>query len=58
MRSTHTDTSDVGGDGDGIGQGAQIVLNQAPGNTITGSGGGGLTNYFTITLITPRLPAR
>jgi len=40
-----TDSSDV--DGDGIGQGAQIVLNQA-GNTITGSVG--LTNYFTITL--------
>ena len=35
------------GDLDGIGQGAQIVLNQA-GNTITGSAGG--TNYFTITL--------
>ncbi len=35
------------GDGDGIGQGAQIVLNQA-GNVITGSAGG--TNYFTITL--------
>jgi hypothetical protein len=34
-------------DGDGIGQGAQIVLNQA-GNTITGSVGP--TNYFTITL--------
>ena len=32
---------------DGIGQGAQIVLNQS-GNTITGSAGG--TNYFTITL--------
>ena len=35
------------GDLDGIGQGAQIVLNQS-GNTITGSAGG--TNYFTITL--------
>ena len=32
---------------DGIGQGAQIVLNQS-GNTITGSAGG--TNYFTITV--------
>ena len=39
------DTSAV--DGDGIGQGAQIVLNQS-GNVITGSAGG--TNYFTITL--------
>ena len=35
------------GDGDGIGQGASIVLNQS-GNTITGSAGG--TNYFTITV--------
>ena len=35
------------GDRDGIGQGAQIVLNQS-GNDITGSAGG--TNYFTITL--------
>ena len=35
------------GDGDGIGQGAEIVLNQS-GNTITGSAGG--TNYFTITV--------
>ncbi|MGH6710170.1 MAG: DUF5801 repeats-in-toxin domain-containing protein, partial [Bradyrhizobium sp.] len=35
------------GDGDGIGQGAQIVLNQA-GNVITGSAGG--TTYFTITI--------
>ena len=35
------------GDGDGIGQGAQIVLNQV-GNTITGSVGG--TNYFTISI--------
>jgi hypothetical protein len=35
------------GDGDGIGQGAQIVLNQS-GNTITGSVG--LTDYFTITV--------
>ena len=33
------------GDGDGIGQGAQIVLNQA-GNVITGSAGA--TTYFTI----------
>ena len=33
------------GDGDGIGQGAQIVLNQA-GNVITGSVGA--TTYFTI----------
>jgi hypothetical protein len=33
------------GDGDGIGQGTQIVLNQS-GNTITGSVGA--TNYFTI----------
>ena len=39
-----TDTSAV--DGDGIGQGAQIVLNQS-GNVITGSAGG--TTYFTIT---------
>ena len=38
------DTSAVG-DGDGIGQGAQIVLDQS-GNTITGSIGA--TNYFTI----------
>ena len=29
------DTKDAGGDGDGIGQGSQILLNQA-GNTITG----------------------
>ena len=36
------------GDSDGIGQGAQIVLNQA-GNTITGSVGG-VTNYFTISV--------
>src|SRR4029453_6324380 len=35
------------GDGDGIGQGTQIVLNQS-GNTITGSVGA--TNYFTITV--------
>ncbi|MBR0875297.1 hypothetical protein JQ633_33395, partial [Bradyrhizobium tropiciagri] len=34
-------------DGDGIGQGAQIVLNQA-GDTITGSANG--TTYFTITI--------
>ncbi|TKV83638.1 hypothetical protein FDV58_00040 [Bradyrhizobium elkanii] len=40
-----TDTTT--GDGDGIGQGAQILLNQV-GNTITGSVGG--TNYFTITI--------
>ncbi|MCP1853330.1 MULTISPECIES: DUF5801 repeats-in-toxin domain-containing protein [unclassified Bradyrhizobium] len=40
-----TDTTT--GDGDGIGQGAQILLNQV-GNTITGSAGG--TNYFTITI--------
>lgn len=38
-----SDTSD--GDGDGIGQGGQIVLNQ-DGNVITGSFGG--TDYFTI----------
>jgi hypothetical protein len=36
------------GDGDGIGKGAQIVLNQS-GNTITGSVGP--TNYFTITIV-------
>ncbi|MCW2202499.1 hypothetical protein M2227_004589 [Bradyrhizobium elkanii] len=40
-------TDKTAGDGDGIGQGAQIVLNQV-GNTITGSVGG--TNYFTITI--------
>ncbi|MCC8970139.1 beta strand repeat-containing protein [Bradyrhizobium brasilense] len=40
-----TDTTTA--DGDGIGQGAQILLNQV-GNTITGSAGG--TNYFTITI--------
>ncbi|MGY4569452.1 DUF5801 repeats-in-toxin domain-containing protein [Bradyrhizobium sp. USDA 3256] len=40
-----TDTTTA--DGDGIGQGAQIVLNQS-GNTITGSAGG--TTYFTITI--------
>ncbi|WP_244482407.1 DUF5801 repeats-in-toxin domain-containing protein, partial [Bradyrhizobium pachyrhizi] len=40
-----TDTTT--GDGDGIGQGAQILLNQV-GNTITGSVGG--TTYFTITI--------
>ncbi|GAA4029632.1 hypothetical protein GCM10022281_06030 [Sphingomonas rosea] len=34
-------------DGDGLGQGAQIVLNQS-GNTITGSAGG--VDYFTITI--------
>jgi hypothetical protein len=38
-----TDTS--AGDGDGIGQGAQILLNQS-GNTVTGSAG--QTSYFTI----------
>src|SRR4029079_6711097 len=44
------DPADVSaGDGDGIGQGAQIVLNQA-GNRITGSAGG--INYCTIS-ITP-----
>ena len=37
----------AGGDGDGYGQGGQIVLNQV-GNTITGSYNG--TNYFTITI--------
>ena len=41
----NTDTSDM--DGDGIGQGAEILLNQA-GNTITGSAGG--TDYFTISI--------
>ena len=35
------------GDGDGFGQGSQIVLNQS-GNTITGSVGA--TNYFTLTI--------
>jgi hypothetical protein len=35
------------GDGDGIGQGAQITLSQV-GNTITGSAGG--TDYFTISI--------
>ena len=35
------------GDGDGIGQGAQIVLNQS-GNTITGTVG--VTPYFTISI--------
>jgi T1SS-143 domain-containing protein len=40
-----TDTS--AGDGDGIGQGAEITLSLT-GNTITGSAGG--TNYFTISL--------
>ncbi|UGY13362.1 DUF5801 domain-containing protein [Bradyrhizobium septentrionale] len=40
-----TDTTTA--DGDGIGQGAQIVLNQV-GNTITGSVGA--TTYFTITI--------
>ena len=39
----NTDTSDM--DGDGIGQGAEIILNQA-GNVVTGSAGG--TDYFTI----------
>ena len=42
------DTSAVGVDGDGIGQGAQIVLNQS-GNTITGSVGD--VNYFTISIV-------
>ncbi len=41
----NTDTT--AGDGDGIGQGAQILLNQS-GNTITGSVGA--TNYFTISI--------
>ncbi|WP_244482409.1 DUF5801 repeats-in-toxin domain-containing protein, partial [Bradyrhizobium pachyrhizi] len=40
-----TDTTTA--DGDGIGQGAQILLNQV-GNTITGSVGG--TDYFTIAI--------
>ena len=39
-------TDTTAGDSDGIGQGAQILLNQF-GNVITGSAGG--TNYFTIT---------
>ncbi len=43
----NTDTSDM--DGDGIGQGAEILLNQT-GNTITGSAGG--TDYFTISIDT------
>ncbi|MGE5524855.1 MAG: VCBS domain-containing protein [Rhodospirillaceae bacterium] len=42
-----SDTSNT--DGDGIGQGSEIVMNLA-GNTITGSVGG--TNYFTITVNT------
>ncbi|NVK41427.1 MAG: retention module-containing protein, partial [Oceanospirillaceae bacterium] len=41
----NTDTSAI--DGDGYGQGAEIVLNQS-GNVITGSVGG--TDYFTITV--------
>ena len=41
----NTDTSTV--DGDGYGQGGQIVLNQS-GNTVTGSYNG--TDYFTITI--------
>jgi T1SS-143 domain-containing protein len=42
------DNSDLSaGDGDGFGQGGQIVLNQV-GNTITGSFNG--TNYFTIAI--------
>ncbi|MBB4370567.1 hypothetical protein GGD63_003362, partial [Bradyrhizobium sp. cir1] len=42
-----SDKSAAGVDGDGIGQGTQIVLNQV-GNTITGSAGG--TDYFTISI--------
>ena len=42
-----SDTQGIGGDGDGIGQGAQIVLNQS-GNVITGTVGA--TPYFTITI--------
>ncbi len=45
------DAADIiaGGDGDGIGQGAQIMLSISPdGLTITGSVG--LTNYFTISI--------
>ena len=42
---TNADPGSDGYDGDGIGQGAEILLNQS-GNTITGSAGG--TNYFTI----------
>jgi hypothetical protein len=42
------DAADIsGGDGDGIGQGAEITLSQV-GNTITGSAGG--TDYFTISI--------
>src|SRR5262245_7073626 len=42
-----SDVLPVGGDGDGIGQGDQIVLNiNAAGDTVTGSVGA--TNYFTI----------
>jgi T1SS-143 domain-containing protein len=41
------DNTDTAVDGDGYGQGGQIVLNQA-GNVITGSFNG--TNYFTITI--------
>jgi len=41
------DNTDMVVDGDGYGQGGQIVLNQS-GNTITGSFNG--TNYFTLTI--------
>ncbi len=43
------DPADISaGDGDGIGQGAQILLNQTNATTITGSVGG--VDYFTITI--------
>jgi hypothetical protein len=42
-----SDTDPVGVDGDGIGQGAQILMTQV-GNVITGSAGG--MDYFTITI--------
>jgi T1SS-143 domain-containing protein len=41
-------TDTTAGDGDGIGQGAQIVLNQTNATTITGAVGG--TTYFTISI--------
>jgi VCBS repeat-containing protein len=43
-----TDISLAGVDGDGYGQGDQIVLNQTSTNTITGSVNG--TDYFTLTI--------
>ncbi|HET6159247.1 MAG TPA: DUF5801 repeats-in-toxin domain-containing protein [Dongiaceae bacterium] len=43
-----SDTKDAGGDGDGIGQGDQILLYQVDAHTIEGRVGG--TTYFTITV--------